>query len=219
MPHSDDEWIGCCQLLKQYSAMITVIDMDMQGGDSSSLHIKRKYEAISVGKKYGYRFITIEKDKIAHLTELLEKNVPDCVMLPSFYDWHQEHFDTMDIFRKAASRAKYKGDVAMYQVSLPIPPRRINCGFAMSKSEWREKWKLFKKLYASQRFLPTKRFMLNEFVNGKICGAYAMEVYSVMGFQEWEMEYKCDYLSSTDKKFCKEHLNEIKTIRNYLDTK
>ena len=168
MPHSDDEWIGCSQLLQNNANEIVVVNMNMAGGDSEQLHILRRREAGAVAYRLGYRFITLQDSPIEALINILQKEKPFVVFLPCYLDWHEEHIEVMKIFRSVANDCGYDGLVGMYQVSLPIPDKMINCGYTMRKRVLKQKWNNLKIYYPSQKFLSTRRFLLNEYINGAL---------------------------------------------------
>ncbi len=216
-PHSDDEWIGCSRLLLKYPDNVTVINMDMQGGDSEELHALRFEEMRFVAQKIRYELITTGKNKEEFLCQFLMENSVDIVMLPSYYDWHDEHFAVMDAFSCAAEKIGYDGLVGMYQVSLPMPESLINYASVMRKKELKRKWRDLRKYYPSQDFLPIKRFMLNEHINGKLSGSYALEAYSVQDFSAWKNQLFP--LAAEDKKVLSNNIQNIAYCRNYIQNK
>ena len=218
-PHSDDEWIGCSQLLLKHTNDVTVINMDMQGGDNNELHELRFNEMQHVAKTLGYKLVTSSKNRKDFLCQFLKENPTDIVMLPCYYDWHDEHFAVMEYFAHAAVKSLYSGLVGMYQVSLPIPASMINYASIMGKNELRKKWTNFKKYYSSQSFLPTKRFMINEYINGEIASACAIESYSVNQVDVWLADYSKRMLSENEISMLKNNVNRIAFIRSKLQQK
>lgn len=218
-PHSDDEWIGCCGLLTKYPNNVTVINMDMPGGDRDDIHQLRFMEMQNVANELGYELITISKNKEEFLRQFMTTNSVEIVMLPCYYDWHDEHFEVMEIFSRAAEKSKYDGLVGMYQVSFPIPAFMINYASCMQKNELKKKWREFKKYYPTQTFLPTKRFMLNERINGGLGTEYAIECYSVMHIKSWQIDYICNRLSEDETILLKSNLNNIAFVRDKLQQK
>ena len=215
MPHSDDEWIGCSQILMNQPENVLVVNMDMSGGDDEALHRIRRKEAEFTAQKYGYRFVTV-KDHINELVRILRDVQPDCVFLPCYLDWHEEHIEVMRLFKKAAMESGYDKTVAMYQVSLPIPAGLINCGYKMSHRQIMEKWSALKQFYPSQSFLPMKRFMLNEYINGGVAEAYAIEAYSLMDSYTWMTSIDNLILESDIREKLKTHLQDIRFTREFL---
>ena len=173
-PHSDDEWVGCSQLLITPNNEVAIINMDMPGGDDLSLHKKRYLEMKNVACKYNNRLVDILGDKKIFLKNYLKENNVDIVFVPSFFDWHSEHVSVMEIFNAAANEAGYDNFVAMYQVSIPIPSSFITHCSVMTKSELIEKWNKLYQYYPTQKKLPIKRFLANERINGAITHNYAI---------------------------------------------
>lgn len=216
MPHSDDEWIGCSQILLEQPEQIIVVNMDMKGGDDEKIHLLRRREAESVAKKYNYKFLTVG-DRLKDLIQIFVHENPICVFLPCYLDWHEEHIETIRIFSEAASQAGYMGIVGMYQLSLPIPEKLINCGMCMTKRQLKEKWKNLEKMYKTQEFLPTRRFMLNEFINGAISDSYSLEAYCLMNYDEWEHAANVGIMSAECRKEAFTHLKDIRYIKELLE--
>ena len=216
MPHSDDEWIGCSQILLHNPEDSLVVNMNMDGGDNQELHQIRRKEAEAVSKKFGYRFITVQ-DKLSKLKEIISSEKPKCVFIPCYLDWHEEHIEVMRLFQEAAIQCNYSGLVGMYQVSLPIPAGMINCGMSMTKRQLKEKWTILKQMYRTQSFLPLKRFMLNEYINGSITNEYAVEAYSVCNFGEWTCYFPNLLLDKEEREKYKENLQDIMIIRTMLE--
>lgn len=216
MPHSDDEWIGCSQILKKAAHNVFVINMDMLGGDNRDVHLERRKEAENSADRFGYEFLNMDNGDNS-LEMCLIKIQPDCVFLPCYLDWHDEHFKVMEIFMNVAEKIGYSGRVAMYQVSLPISISLINYGIPMDKKEWKNKWRFLKANYKTQRFLPITRFSLNEYINGGLFDCFSAEVYSVSTFSEWKLGMMNGQLSKQQINECQKHLQEIKYIRDLLN--
>lgn len=217
MPHSDDEWIGCSQLLCNKSDSINVINMNMTGGDNETLHKERNRELLEMAEKFGYRVTLV--DDFNYLSSLLIKEVPEIVFLPSFLDWHDEHHLVIDNFEKAAKNAGFSGEIGMYQISVPLPVEYINAGYSMSKEEIKNKWYLFGEVYKSQKFLPQKRFLLNEIINGAVSDSFAMEAYSILSFEEWLRLKKKYSLNDMEIDKIKANINDIGVIRKIIEKK
>ena len=218
MPHSDDEWIGCGFLLINNHMNSKVINMNMPGGDSKEIHEKRLMEAQEIARNIGYDFITVN-DREEELYQIIVKEKPSCIFVPSCIDWHEEHFKVMEILKKAAVRANYSGYVGMYQVSIPIPETLINSGTRISNSDLRRKWRILPQYYRTQKFIPTFRFAMNEYINGKISGSYALESYGIFKFDEWINVLDKYIPSLEDRRFLKENINNIRKLRRWLKTK
>ena len=75
----------------------------------------------------------------------------------------------------------------------------------------------FKKILPIARLLPIKRFMLNEHINGKLSGSYALEAYSVQDFSAWENQLFP--LDAEDKRVLSNNIQNIAFCRNYIQNK
>lgn len=184
-PHSDDEWIGCSQILNDQSLIVEICNMNMPGGDSKFMHSERLKEMMNVAKVHSREFITLQGDKISELSEILDYFHPDYVCVPFLVDWHKEHREVMCYLDDVINNSMKDFIICMYQVSVPIPEKYINCGITMSRRLWQDKWKNFVSYYPSQLYIPYKRFAINERINGKIGNGFALESYSLMSVKEW----------------------------------
>ena len=215
-PHSDDEWIGCFTILKKQRDNVTVVNMDMEGGDNDALHTKRYDEMKTAAESCGYKLKKIEGNKVNWLSDYITNHSPEYVLVPCYYDWHDEHYEVMDVLKEALETSKIDTNVVMYQVSIPMPPSLINCYHCLDKNEHEEKWRLLDVYYPSQSFLPTLRFKLNERINGKRFRAYAAEVFSVSSSDKWINDYKNNALSLQEREYYKHNLNNIKQLYKKL---
>ena len=190
-PHSDDEWIGCSQLICDISLDVVVCNIDMLGGDVSELHKIRREGMENVASSFSRDMLTLTEDKINSLINVIESVKPNFICLPFIVDWHSEHREVMGILNQSFGRISSKDfSVIQYQVSVPIPVAYVNYVKTLSRSKWINKWKYFKKHYPTQTYIPYKRFALNERVNGRIVGEYAAEVYSIMPITEWKVCFR-----------------------------
>lgn len=215
-PHSDDEWVGCSTILQSNKGDVAVIDMDMSGGDTEELHEIRRQEMQSVARAYNYPLLKVEGNKVSWVSDYIKKYSPKYIFVPCYYDWHDEHYEVMDVLKEALEASKIDTNVVMYQVSIPMPPSLINCYHCLDKNEHEEKWRLLDVYYPSQSFLPTFRFKLNERINGKRFRAYAAEVFSVYSSDKWINDYKNNALSLQDREYYKGNLNNIKNLHKKL---
>lgn len=218
MPHSDDEWIGCSQLLMNHSANVIVINMDMPGGDNNALHVARREEAESLANKYSYKIVSIDGDnKENKLSRLIKEYDPSCVFLPSFCDWHDEHFEVMNLFSDAADEIDYHGEVGLYQVSIPIPSKLVNSGIKMTVAQLKDKWSQFREHYLTQNNIPWFRFAVNEIINGGICGQFALEAYSLQNYPKWKSDYEKLSFIYGERETLRRNINKIGTIRRICE--
>lgn len=215
-PHSDDEWIGCSQII-QGNTEVLICNMDMPGGDSESLHAIRYKEMLSLSTRFNRRVETVASDKRAEgLLDVIKSYRPEVVFLPFFTDWHEEHIAVMKTLESVAEFLDGI-QIGMYPVSLPLGPRYITHYRPLGKRELEFKWKTFKTVYRTQAHaLPWRRFAANERINGAFFKTYAAEVYSVMPVEEWLRCLRSKTLTGQQKRVLKDNLNSISRVRRML---
>lgn len=212
-PHSDDEWIGCSQIIKTCKDVI-ILNMDMQGGDTEEMHRTRYLEMETLASKYGRRLLTVGNEKEISLAEIIAEVKPDFICLPFFFDWHPEHIRVMKFLNQALLNSLYQGRILMYQVSLPIDSGFVNVSAPMSKEELGDKWSTFKETYKTQTMIAYKRFMANERINGAISGAYAAEVYVALEVSAWHESLDKLLLTPCEIDEVKSNLMDLTLTRN-----
>ena len=215
IPHADDEWIGCSSILLDEEKPL-LINMDKQGGDSVELHKKRRYELESIAIACSCQMLTVSE----HLTlkEIINQFLPDYIFVPSFLDWHEEHFEVMEELQTTISEIDNMGNlkIAMYQVSIPIPEHIVTHVVPLSRKRWKRKWHRFRKHYKTQKHIPHKRFACHELINGKMIDSYAAEVFAIFDAFEWAKALDIMRANNNDKEYFKKHINQIASIRRYL---
>ena len=217
IPHADDEWIGCSAILSQVEDVV-LVDMDMNGGDTDSLHKLRKEELKKISDKYTHTLYTVTANKTESLLSIIKKCEPDYIFLPFFYDWHDEHIEVMRILKDAIEQIANGFDIIMYQVSFPIPVKYVTHAIPLTKSQWIDKWHVFKNVYKSQVFIPYRRFACHERINGIYCNSFASEVYVLMSTSNWLENFHDCLLSPEQKNSAKQQINNISYIRKYLNS-
>lgn len=207
IPHSDDEWIGCSQIIKSNKEVV-LCNMDMEGGDNDSLHRIRYEEMSRVAQHYQRKLVTLNDDKVEGLRRIIKECECTHIFLPHYIDWHPDHVAVMRLLAAALgtmSKKETKMHVVMYQVSCPVI-NGINLAIPMTKKDCKMKWSFFKSHYPTQQHIPYQRFYCNEVINGKYLGAYAAEVYVTIDAGVW--------LSALEKKLPDERQSE--KLRNNL---
>lgn len=208
IPHADDEWVGCSSLVMNGSDIL-LYDMDMNGGDDKVLHEARYNELSKISTLCKKPLLKVGLSKSLSLIETIKKEKPQMICVPFFFDWHPEHIEVMGILRQALLNIEYDVDIAMYQVSMPIPRNCITHINPMSKIEWKRKWKTFEEIYKSQTGIPYKRFAINERINGAVCESYAGEAFVYCGASVWLANYE-EWLLTSDE--IKEALINLQSI-------
>ena len=186
IPHSDDEWVGCSQIIEDKNSKTILCNLNMQGNDSDNIHKVRYNELKNTSIKYDKELITIKSEKVTKLKEIIDETKPKMIFVPSFIDWHEEHQEVINILYNAIKEIKNEFDIVMYQVSVPIHYKFVNYAIPMAKAQLKNKWKYFRNNYKTQKYFPYKRFMLNEKINGRILNTFASEVYITLSKNEWK---------------------------------
>lgn len=226
VPHADDEWVGCSRLLEGKNNKITLCYMNMPGGDTKEIHAQRYLELSQMAKIKNVDLLHLDGNydrKIEKLKNIIEKNKTDYICVPSCYDWHEEHLAVIKMLKKALLNSTLPSDLKIltYQVSVPMPESMITDYLSMSKTEQKEKWSLFRKIYKTQDFFPVERFMHNEFVSGGMAKSYSAEVYCCMNYKKWITFIERRAVNETQRreleKCFKKLIKVRKTVNNFAD--
>ena len=214
-PHSDDEWIGCSQVIKD-NKNVVICNMNMNGGDSEEMHAIRYQEMKSLADKYNRQLFTVNaNDRDKDLLQIIQECQPEIVFLPFFGDWHEEHIQVMNVLRNAS--ASVKGfQIGMYAVSLPMLPNFVTHYKPLNRVSLKAKWDEFLNTYKTQTFLPWRRFLANERINGAYVNLYAAEFYSIIPVEQWTKLLDDFLLSDEQKKCLKSNLNKISKVRKLM---
>lgn len=215
VPHSDDEWIGCSQIIKNERDTV-IVNMNMDGNDNKDIHKIRYNEMQVTSRKYGIKIISLRDDKVNHLSEIIEQENPKYICVPYYIDWHDEHIEVMHILRKVL-RSNDNYIIIMYQVSLPICLDDITNYYSLNRKDWKKKWIHFKKTYKTQSNFPWYRFATNERINGSSLGCFAAETYSIVSCEQWKYNLSKKRLTDEQRENIKKILSSIKKTRNYLN--
>lgn len=212
-PHSDDEWIGCSQIISNFPNTV-ICNMDMSGGDTIELHKTRREEMKSVAAIYNRQFTSVSSDKIKSLSKIIESINPEYICCPSIYDWHPEHIEVISILKRVIAASSYSGHILSYHVSIPMPMSQCNIVMPMTREVQENKWEVFKKAYKSQSFMPVTRFKKQEEINGAYFNLYSAEVYNCKDSESWIRQ---NYLSNEEMFKLKQNINNISSIRSIVE--
>lgn len=199
IPHADDEFIGCYNLLQKYTKKITLLFFDLTGSNSDTTNRDiRKTEFVCYISKMKLNYKIIDCSYY-EFESVICKNSYDLIMLPSIIDWHKEHRLMNEfLYRYLYKRELTTFDIAWYQISVPIA--KVNLGISFNKKQERKMIFEFKKYYKSQANLKIERFILNR----SICvptndcyrneGFYKMNQYRFIKYYELLNENNFDFL-------------------------
>ena len=221
IPHPDDEWVGCSQVVENAADDVLLCYMNMHGGDDVATHDKRIQELQRLADSNQRMLVIAEGDKSVFLKELICQTKPQMLFIPFFMDWHIEHVQVMLFLCTAINmlledEQPLNLDVAMYQVSVPIPENYITHAVPLSRKEWMQKWQLFEKVYRTQLGIPYKRFACCERINGKLCNSYAAESYVVQSCKQWADNLDSMLLDAQQRDTVNRNLSSIICTRSLL---
>lgn len=216
-PHSDDEWIGCSRLMKNYPNTV-ICSMEMEGGDNKQKHAERIAEMQKVAGLHDCRLETIQSNKVQSLIELIHRFKPYYICVPCIFDWHPEHIQVITYLKEALIHSDYNCEVLSYQITVPMPIEMCKIVIPLSSSDQIEKWKIFSAYYNTQSFMPIKRFMKQEEINGAICKSFAAEVFYNLPAKEWVKHVSDYHLDNEEQELVKRSFNRIRPIREVVET-
>lgn len=226
IPHADDEWVGCSQLIVNNPKNIILCSMNMLGGDSEELHIKRFQELRSIADNYKLPLVTMGKEhneKVENLFKLITEKQLEYILVPFYYDWHADHVEVMRILREVLVKMRIEKSgyintlkILMYQISVPIPLKRITHCMPMNKREHKQKWSIFYKVYKTQLTIPWIRFKYNERINGGLYNSYAAEVYSCVDPIVWVDYLEKEIFDKNESILVVKDLQDLKKIRSII---
>lgn len=202
VPHADDEWVGCSQLI-QKGKNIHVLYLDFPKYHNDMNANIRCDELTICSEKYGFKlYIHNEGEKMYYkiLDVIIKYNIKQ-VFIPSFWDWHPDHLKAICYVQQVLIMNKNLNvNLYCYQVSCPILS-----SYNMYYMQIEKKWKEFHQCYRSQKNLPVFRFKLHEVLNG---------IYYKVGIVPIEVYKKIDILNlkTSDFMVIEELYNSINDI-------
>lgn len=217
IPHSDDEMIGCYNIIKKYNKKVICYYFNFS---CNSINNIRRTELENFAKKNSvniyYSDTLDEKEKEKELYNIIINEKPDLFCVPNIMDWHKEHYKVSSILINALNGFdnNYLNSINIlcYQVSVPLLPENITNYISMDKDEQNKKWLNFK-IYKSQVNINTDRFRINEIINGNYLNCNAAEVYHIYkAYQEFK---KLHEYYDTDKYYniLRKNINNLLRIR------
>ena len=216
IPHSDDEWIGCSQVLIRFSQVL-LCNMNMLGGDTDNLHQERLEEMKQIARITNHNLVTLSESYT--LESIIENYKPDYIFIPNMIDWHPEHLAVVErLIKTNIVTSEISPKIICYQVSVPLFSKAITHYLEMNKHAWKGKWKTFRDVYETQKFLFYERFALNERINGALINDYACEVFVMFEnmklFKDAHLRYK---LTEDEQLSLKQNLASITGVRNFVN--
>ena len=141
-PHSDDEWVGCSQVLLRHNN-VSICYMNKAGGNTENIRSLRLDEIKSTAARC--ENVLYIANNTQELIDVIQKVRPNTIFVPYYIDWHLEHIEVMETLKEALKMFSDFGtiNIAMYPVSVPMASKKINAFIPMSKSDLRDKWRYF----------------------------------------------------------------------------
>lgn len=186
VPHADDEWIGCSQILKE-SPRVTLYYFNFLGNNYSEENRKvRLAELKSLQEKLGFRLMVSEENQPhLDLMKLIEENHFSSIFLPCPIDWHPEHILVNSILKDVLCKISFLKQLYLYNVSVPLPNKLEMVFSPMNKEAVKEKQEIFNKHYPSQKNVSIRRLVLQNRLSAYNSNFFAIEPYGKLNFKTW----------------------------------
>ena len=212
IPHSDDEWIGCSTIIENPKYNVVLCNMNMQGGDSSDVHMLRKKEMENTAQRSNRKFILCNNSP--ELVEIIKKETPTHIVLPYINDWHEEHIQVMKRLYDALMVLNENVEIVMCQITIPITIFNITHCNLMDKRYWEAKWDYFRKNYHTQKNFPWYRVACHERLNGKFVNSFAAEVFCTLPSNKWKSVFEKYLPTKSFQELLLKNMGSLKSIRN-----
>ena len=160
-PHPDDELISCLNTILHFNKKSTIVYTGLTGYNSDEKIVRTK-EFQSFCNDIDVECIILDEDWKASIANIFLNTRFDAVFIPSYIDWHWEHREVCSVVTQLLDSCNYRGKLFWYQVRVPIPTERITHYNKYDNVAAKNKWKLFKKVYKSQNFMPLYRLKQTE---------------------------------------------------------
>lgn len=189
VPHADDEWIGCSQVLKK-SKTCTLYYFNFLGNNyNKENEIIRLNELKKLQEKFGFNLIVSQyKTSFLDLENLILSETFSSIYIPFPIDWHSEHLEVNEIFISILEKInKTNQSLFFYHISVPIPHQVKIKFLPLSISDIIEKNEIFNHYYISQKNIPIKRLTVQNKLSAIRSRYYAVEIFSKMSYPEWKL--------------------------------
>jgi hypothetical protein len=186
VPHADDEWIGCSQILKK-SADKSVYYFNFLGDNYSSENEKIRLDELkSLQNEIGFNLFVSSHNNYEDLKNLIHDNDFSGIFIPCPIDWHPEHILVNKIFKNIFPLLENNNiNLYFYKVSVPLPAKMNKVFLPMSKENIKEKQNIFKKHYPSQKNVSIVRLTLQNRLSKGSTNHYAIEPYGKIEISTW----------------------------------
>lgn len=208
VPHSDDEWIGCSQILKK-SKNCTLYYFNFLGDDYSNTNERVRLQEIkNIAEMYHANLIIADSENYQDLANLISENKYSSIFCPFVLDWHLEHIKVNHILKEIYTKNNSGFEnLLFYYVSIPLPKQIKKRFLPMSNKELGEKITLFKKFYPSQRPDLVERLAYQNKNSAKKSKYFATEIYGYLPKEIW-----VNFVDFVENNY----EDKVKTLRKYL---
>lgn len=219
-PHADDELLSSYSLLKG-KRDVTVFYCGFTGTNNSESNKNTRQDEIeALCGELQVPLISGDGSSISLKNTIIHGDY-NVLIIPSVVDWHPQHRLVSYILLDLIKESNLNLSIYSYSVTIPNESHKSVLYVPLSKVDQDEKYRLFRKVYLSQSFMPLNRFRINERINGVNCGSYAAEAFLSHDVTEWIREIEKIRLLENNKnstfmqlaEMLKKNLGNMMTIR------
>ena len=184
-PHADDELLSSYTLLKNcrditvYYCGFTGADPSLENRNTRQQEIEQLCKMMNIPVVNGY-------GSCENLAAVIKDY--DVIVVPSIVDWHPEHRKVSYLLYNILKDMSVRPEIYSYSVTVPNESLEAILALPMSRPEQNEKYRIFNKVYHSQKFMPVYRFRINERINGYHAQTFAAELFLRHHFEKWLLE-------------------------------
>lgn len=131
-PHPDDTVFGCAGMIYQSVNQGSIVTEVTVTNGFDAARVKESQEA---GKIIGItnqifwdikdNELLCSKENIDKLKEIIKKEKPDVIFLPSFFDPNNDHFELTKILARTLENTEFLGEIWQYEVWQPVFLNRL----------------------------------------------------------------------------------------------
>lgn len=187
VPHADDEWIGCGQIISNYKVDVFYFNYLSKNYNQKNQKI-RQQELEKLRDLFSFNlYISQSYNDYSDLLKLLQENNYTHIFLPTFIDYHPEHIKISSVLKNIILKQNLtiEADLFFYQIAIPLPKELDLYYSIMNKKDYQNKTLIFDEIYRSQKNTPIRRMNIQNRINA--CGTknYALEVYAKIETTQW----------------------------------
>ena len=184
-PHADDELLSSYTLLKKcrditvYYCGFTGSNPSLENRNARQREIEQLCKTMDIHVINGYGNC---ENLVATIKDY------NVIVIPSIVDWHPEHRKVSYLLYNILKETSLKPEIYSYSVTVPNESLEMIWALPMNKKEQNDKYRIFNKIYHSQKFMPVYRFRINEKINGFHAQTFAAELFLHHHLEKWLLE-------------------------------